>query len=211
MVEVYIVRHGETLHNANRLIQGWCDSPLTPKGESQARALGREMRHIPFCAAYAGDLGRQQRTAEIILKENVASGGIDLSIDPRFREIGFGSFEGKEQKILFTKLGRMLSVQGERFEDMAEHFTQKEISGYVAKLDPDCPPETGESCCERFMEGLLDAAAEAEKESGRDGISEILLVSSGAAMGMLMETLDPEGRFSHIMGNTDVIIVEIDG
>ena len=33
MLQVYLVRHGETQWNAERRIQGQSDSPLTAKGE----------------------------------------------------------------------------------------------------------------------------------------------------------------------------------
>ena len=35
MLQVYLVRHGETQWNAERRIQGQSDSPLTAKGEQQ--------------------------------------------------------------------------------------------------------------------------------------------------------------------------------
>ena len=36
MLQVYLVRHGETQWNAERRIQGQSDSPLTAHGERQA-------------------------------------------------------------------------------------------------------------------------------------------------------------------------------
>lgn len=36
MLQVYLVRHGETQWNAERRIQGQSDSPLTDKGVQQA-------------------------------------------------------------------------------------------------------------------------------------------------------------------------------
>lgn len=32
--KLYLMRHGETLFNLQSRIQGWCDSPLTEKGET---------------------------------------------------------------------------------------------------------------------------------------------------------------------------------
>ena len=39
MLQVYLVRHGETVWNAARRIQGQSDSPLTEKGEQQGARL----------------------------------------------------------------------------------------------------------------------------------------------------------------------------
>ena len=31
--DLYLMRHGQTLFNVRRKIQGWCDSPLTELGK----------------------------------------------------------------------------------------------------------------------------------------------------------------------------------
>ncbi|VEB50809.1 phosphoglycerate mutase 2 [Salmonella enterica subsp. enterica] len=51
MLQVYLVRHGETQWNAERRIQGQSDSPLTAKGEQQAMQVGEtrpQPRHHPY-------------------------------------------------------------------------------------------------------------------------------------------------------------------
>ena len=40
MIRVYIVRHGETLCNIQKITQGWGDSPLTERGLLQAKMAG---------------------------------------------------------------------------------------------------------------------------------------------------------------------------
>lgn len=35
---LYLMRHGQTLFNKRRKVQGWCDSPLTELGIKQAEA-----------------------------------------------------------------------------------------------------------------------------------------------------------------------------
>ena len=44
MKTLYLMRHGETMFNAQHRIQGWCDSPLTGRGIEQARAMGAKLR-----------------------------------------------------------------------------------------------------------------------------------------------------------------------
>src|SRR3954452_15944987 len=66
---VLLVRHGETEWNRARRYQGWLDSPLTPEGIAQARAIGRRLRLLPEAAnaaILASPLGRARHTAEII-------------------------------------------------------------------------------------------------------------------------------------------------
>lgn len=43
MLQVYLVRHGETQWNAERRIQGQSDSPLTAKGEQQAMQVATQV------------------------------------------------------------------------------------------------------------------------------------------------------------------------
>ena len=53
------------------MAQGWCDAPLTLEGQEKARQLGRGLksRGVQFASAWAGELGRQRRTARLILDE----------------------------------------------------------------------------------------------------------------------------------------------
>ena len=46
MLQVYLVRHGETQWNAERRIQGQSDSPLTAHGERQAWQVGERARTL---------------------------------------------------------------------------------------------------------------------------------------------------------------------
>ena len=93
---IYLLRHGQTEFNAERRIQGRCDSPLTALGREQAAALGRllgaelgEARHsVPIVSS---PLGRAMASAEIVR----AHAGIAAPIvtDERLSEIGCGSWE----------------------------------------------------------------------------------------------------------------------
>jgi probable phosphoglycerate mutase len=66
MLQVYLVRHGETQWNAERRIQGQSDSPLTAHGERQAWQVGERARTLGITHIITSDLGRTRRTAEII-------------------------------------------------------------------------------------------------------------------------------------------------
>ena len=37
---LYLMRHGQTLFNLRRKVQGWCDAPLTNLGVKQAIIAG---------------------------------------------------------------------------------------------------------------------------------------------------------------------------
>ncbi len=89
MLQVYLVRHGETVWNAERRIQGQSDSPLTEKGEQQAHQVGERVKRFGITHVIASDLGRTRRTAEIIAD----ACGCTVTLDPRLRELNMGVLE----------------------------------------------------------------------------------------------------------------------
>lgn len=64
--QVYLVRHGETQWNKMGIQQGQLDSPLTPKGMTQARQLGELLEDRGIQRIYCSDLGRAVQTAREI-------------------------------------------------------------------------------------------------------------------------------------------------
>ncbi len=89
MLQVYLVRHGETVWNASRRIQGQSDSPLTAKGEQQAFQVAERVKSLGITHVIASDLGRTRRTAEIIAD----ACGCHVILDPRLRELNMGVLE----------------------------------------------------------------------------------------------------------------------
>ena len=62
------MRHGQTLFNVRHKIQGWCDSPLTKEGISQAQIVKSYFQdnNITFDHAYSSTSERCCDTLEII-------------------------------------------------------------------------------------------------------------------------------------------------
>ena len=90
MTRLILIRHGETLWNTERRMQGQQDSPLTERGVWQARCLGERLKTLAFTALYSSDLGRALRTAQGIAQAT----GHAIVEDARLRERHFGVFEG---------------------------------------------------------------------------------------------------------------------
>ena len=65
---LYLVRHGQTVFNVRRKIQGWCDSPLTELGRAQAGVAAEYFRSrgITFDHAYSSTSERACDTLEIL-------------------------------------------------------------------------------------------------------------------------------------------------
>ncbi|MGP1609247.1 MAG: histidine phosphatase family protein [Burkholderiales bacterium] len=90
MAQLILIRHGETLWNTERRMQGQLDSPLTERGVWQACRLGERLQALPFTTLYSSDLPRARLTAQRIADVT----GHQIIGDLRLRERHFGLFEG---------------------------------------------------------------------------------------------------------------------
>lgn len=93
MLNVYLLRHGETAYNAdgNRYC-GRTDIDLTPKGTQQANLVNNQLKGMLFDAVYSSPLKRALYTAEI------AAGSKMVQTDVRLIEVDFGEWEGKTKE-----------------------------------------------------------------------------------------------------------------
>ncbi|MFV0261254.1 MAG: 2,3-diphosphoglycerate-dependent phosphoglycerate mutase GpmB [Kluyvera sp.] len=161
MLQVYLVRHGETRWNAERRIQGQSDSPLTAKGEQQAVQVGERVRTYGITHVIASDLGRTRRTAEIIAD----ACGCGVTLDARLRELDMGVLEQRHLDSLTAEeeQWRRLVVNGTPDGRIPQGESMQELS-------------------ERMHAGL---AACLDLPPG----SRPLLVSHGIALGCLVSTI----------------------
>jgi probable phosphoglycerate mutase len=91
--ELYVLRHGETLWNAQGRIQGGMNSPLTALGAEQAARQAEIMLAIDLSgfAVLCSPQGRAFETAAIALARNVNI----VHTDTRLREIEVGEWQGR--------------------------------------------------------------------------------------------------------------------
>ena len=89
-VDFYYVRHGKTLFNELRRMQGYCDSPLTERGIEIAKEAREELKDIDFDKAYCSTSERCVDTASIVME------GRDIPIiyTKGLKEMNFGTYEG---------------------------------------------------------------------------------------------------------------------
>jgi probable phosphoglycerate mutase len=90
MSQLILIRHGETVWNRERRMQGHSDSPLSEIGLRQAQMLARRLKKIEFKFLYCSDSGRAHHTARTVAELT----GHELIVEPRLRERHFGVFEG---------------------------------------------------------------------------------------------------------------------
>lgn len=92
--ELIVVRHGETIWNVDKRMQGHMDVPLNEVGRRQARAVAALLQGERLDRIYSSDLQRAHETAEIIRNGRE----IEMRRDSRLREFHMGTFQGMTQK-----------------------------------------------------------------------------------------------------------------
>lgn len=94
MLKIYVARHGQDEDNANGILNGHRDLPLTEIGRQQARTLvnGLKEADLAFDAIYVSPLSRAYETATIVAN---ALGRGKPEVLPSIIERDFGSMTGK--------------------------------------------------------------------------------------------------------------------
>src|ERR1700730_11620574 len=82
-----LVRHGESTGNADGLLRGRMDVPLTERGLAQARTLGPSVAGAT--RVISSPLARARDTAEAL------GTGLPVEIDDRWIEVDYGEFDGR--------------------------------------------------------------------------------------------------------------------
>ena len=91
---LYLMRHGQTLFNVRRKIQGFCDSPLTEERIRQANIVAEYFKDIKFDHAYSSTSERCCDTLEI-----VTNNSIPYTRLKGLKEMNFGTFEGESEDL----------------------------------------------------------------------------------------------------------------
>jgi broad specificity phosphatase PhoE len=89
-VKLFAIRHGETELARERAFAGSRDVALTARGRRQCEAVARALAGVFVGAVYASPLERARATAATIAVPH----GLEVRIEPAFREMAFGQWEG---------------------------------------------------------------------------------------------------------------------
>ncbi|KAH9966824.1 histidine phosphatase superfamily [Russula dissimulans] len=163
-IRIYIVRHGETEENKQKIIQGQLDTALNFEGERQADLVAKALKDIPFDACYSSDLRRAVDTAKRIL---VYHSGVEVQTQTAVRERYMGDLEGRA----FGNFKDLIAKKGEKKEikepESVESVTKRAVTWWNETIGA---PETGTtaSCVlivshgawiRLLVEGLLERKA----------------------------------------------------
>jgi broad specificity phosphatase PhoE len=88
-VTLYLIRHGETVLNATRVVQP-ADTPLSERGCAQAERLAARLANVGIHRIRTSDLPRALATADALARRT----GVGLDLDPDLQERSYGAIRG---------------------------------------------------------------------------------------------------------------------
>ena len=91
MTTLYLVRHGETVDNVAKIMQGQRPGKLNATGVQQIEELAETLRDIHFDVVVSSDLQRSYDSAMIL----AAGRAMNVTATPLLRERDWGDFTGR--------------------------------------------------------------------------------------------------------------------
>jgi broad specificity phosphatase PhoE len=179
---LYLIRHAESIFNAEGRIQGHANVPLSPLGRMQSEALAAALARLPVEAIYSSPLERARETAEPLARRL----GREIRFEPRLIEINAGIFQGQ---------------RGDELDELFPEEMARWRSG-----DPDWTIPGGESRRDLMLRGraAIDAIL-AEKHKLAVVVSHGGLISG--AIKSLLEI--PARRHPFVLENASISRLEI--
>ena len=102
MKHIYFFRHGETVLNAQGILQGHTAFPeLNEKGIEQAKTIVQKLKDVPLQVIYSSPLKRARQTADIVNTQF----NVPIIEDARLKEMCLGDLEGMTVCEAKTKYG----------------------------------------------------------------------------------------------------------
>lgn len=101
-----IIRHGQSLGNAKRILLGHTDWDLSDLGREQAANTARALSDRKIDAVYSSDLLRAYNTVLPMARER----GLTVVADCGLREVNIGDWEGMEVEKIIADYGEIFTV-----------------------------------------------------------------------------------------------------
>lgn len=148
MKTLYLMRHGETLFNQQKKIQGWCDSPLTELGKKQAK-IAKEYfieNEIVLDSAYSSTSERACDTLELVTDLN-------YSRVKGLKEWNFGDLEAEHEYLNpLLPYGDFFEIfGGEREKDFRARVAQTVLELMQADTGGNILMVSHGASCRQFM------------------------------------------------------------
>ena len=93
---IYLVRHGLTRSNKEKIYAGWGEEGLTEEGVAQAKEVAEKLKGRNISAIYASPINRALQTARILNKHL----DVELIVEDGLKEMKMGPWEGMSEEQL---------------------------------------------------------------------------------------------------------------
>lgn len=183
VVRLFVIRHGQTEHNVQKILQGHLDTDLNATGVEQAEKLGEylKQRQIHFDSVASSDLKRCRQTTKAVLERS--------SQDP---PVEF--YKGLRERCMGV-------IEGMHIRE-AELYADKHGKGSFRDFG-----ENADEFLERLI-GCLKSVVGDAADSGQ--VKNMAIMSHGGAIRTLLRWLHYEEQNAHniIVFNTSVTIID---
>lgn len=179
-VTIDIVRHGQTFLNVLDRMQGWCDYDLNQKGYQQALLTGKALKQQKYNLIVSSDLRRAVQTRDQIVSQLNHRPG-KVTIDPAFREMCFGVFEGLDSTKTWAKISHQFGFKDQ--PDVMRHCGMIGSMNLLHQADPSGESDDAATVSQRWSNGIFDIM-----QSIQDG-GRALIVTHGTFIRALAENM----------------------
>ena len=162
---LYLMRHGQTMFNAQHRIQGWCDSPLTDLGKRQAKAAGEYFRThaITFDHAYCSTSERCSDTLELITD-------MPYTRLKGLKEMFYGQLEGESERLSCKEPEKSITYYQQFGGDSSDVVKDRMMAVLQDIMERDGHESvlavSHGAACFNFLRGIQDPTEELNKGFG---------------------------------------------
>ena len=193
MINLVLLRHGESTWNKENRFTGWTDVPLTEKGVEEAKEAGRILKKegYTFDVAFTNVLKRAVDTLDIVLEE------LDINVPIhkswRLNERHYGVLQGLNKAETITKYGEKQVLLWRRSYDIRPPALSKDDKRYPGKdpkykdLDEKDIPTT--ECLKDTIDRLMPLLEEELLPALKAG-KRLLIVAHGNSLRALIKYFD---------------------
>ena len=165
-IKLYLLRHGETVWNKQKKIQGQLNSPLTEEGIEKLKKTAETLERTDFQGVYTSHMERTVETAGIILDKNRKNLEKPVKIEKMrdHNEIHFGIWQGKT----YEEIKKEYPQEYDNYFNSPDKYRARVIGG-----------EDLSEGLERFLGGMEKIVS---FEKTRSGSGKILIITHGTVL-----------------------------
>lgn len=199
MLNIYLVRHGETLANVENKIQGQSELSLTERGKIEIKNLAIKLKDkgLEFDLVYSSDQKRAIETKDIIMS-TLDYNHTNFKIDRRLREWEFGSFDGQYIHKVIDDL-RSSDDQNKLNNDSVV-LSLKNVSNYIYNNDISGKAEKWEYLKDRIWSSFSSIITDRTTQN-------ILIVSHGLTILTLLNIIDVNKSKLRTLPNGSISVI----